>query len=146
MYIAENHFADRPPISSFYRALAFSLGNSNSEQANNLYLRALASDEKYLGRTNPELIEDLDALGNLRAFQSRIPEAREYFLRSLSIAEKAPLELRTKLITDSLYELAGISETKFEDISLYERALKLHEEAHDLPEMLHDLITNEQLK
>lgn len=93
-------------------------------EAEPLYLRTLAIDEKELGSNDPDVAADLDGLATLYDHQHRFADAEPLFERALAIDEKAkdadPSEF-SKLLSDVA--------TLFQDEGKYDHAEELDRRA-----------------
>jgi tetratricopeptide (TPR) repeat protein len=100
-------------------------------EAQPLYERALAIQEKVLGPDHPDVAMSLNNLANLHRAQGRYVEARPLYERALAIREKAlgPDHLDVAASLNNLGEL-NYKQGRYADVqALYERALAIREKA-----------------
>ena len=104
---------------------------SRYAQAEPLYKRALAIDEKAYGADHPEVATDLNRLASLYKNQSRYGEAEPLYKRALAIREKA-YGAKHPEVAKGLNSLAALYDTQgnyAQAEPLYRRALAIREKA-----------------
>ncbi|CAM9444501.1 unnamed protein product [Ectocarpus fasciculatus] len=102
------------------------------DDAEPLYVRSLAIDEKALGPTHPEVAVDLNNLAELLESQGKYEEAEPLYIRSLAIGEKVYGPDHRDVAT-ALNNLAGLLENqgKYEGAEpLYVRSLAISERVY----------------
>jgi len=112
-------------------------------KAESLYKRALAIDEKSLGKDHPDVARDLNNLALLYYAEGRYAEAAPLFKRALMIMEKAfgPDHPQVATLLNNQAELYRIQSRYAEAEPLYKRALAIDEKSlgKDHPDVARDL-------
>lgn len=126
--------ADRHPnssLSSDYLIVAgrLALVNGRTSDAKKLLQKAINLKEQSAGANHPDLIEPLNAMASLYAYQARYSDAEPLLYRSLAVSEEG-LGRDHPVVADSLEELAVIGELKHrypQAESNFKRALEIRE-------------------
>lgn len=105
--------------------------HGNYAEAERLYKRALATNEKTLGAEHLQVAYPLNKLAILYSAQRRFTEAEPLYKRALAILEKAlgPEDPNVATVLDNLARLYRAQEKHAEAESLYKRALAIREKA-----------------